>query len=85
MLLTILMLKMLEQKQITEFPLFGALHVTFKKEILKALLWKSNNDIMAVMYVAEHTNGIQCCISMATIVMQICHVIFYAHCLLCSF
>ena len=32
-LLTILMLKMLEQKQITEFSLFVALHVTVKKEI----------------------------------------------------
>jgi len=68
------MLKMLEQKQITEFSLFIALHVTGKKEILKSLLWKSNSDFMAVTYVAEHTNGIHCCISMATVVMQIHHV-----------
>jgi hypothetical protein len=79
------MLKVLEQKQITEFSLFVALHVTVKKEILKALLWKSNNDIMAVMYGAERTNGIHRCISMATVVMQIQYVILYAHCLLCSF
>jgi len=79
------MLKMLEQKQITEFSLFIALHVTGKKEILKSLLWKSNNDFMAVTYVAEHTNGIHYYISMATVVMQIQHVMLYAHCLLFSF
>jgi hypothetical protein len=75
------MLKMLEQKQTTEFSFFVVLHVTVKKEILRTLLWKSDSDFMAVTYVSEHTNLSLHFHDNSSYIL----VMLYAHCLLCSF